>query len=134
MTWILDTCTLIHLIRKQDIFLIEEFRGRPADEILVSSITVAEMEFGAAKSGRPEQNREALYQFLSPLTLVPFDQKASGEYGIIRAFLEKQGTPIGPMDTLIAAHAKSLGAIIVTDNLREFERIPGLSVENWIRR
>jgi tRNA(fMet)-specific endonuclease VapC len=134
MTWMLDTCTLIHLIREQDMQLIEKFRSWRADEILVSSITVAEMEYGAAKSARPEQNRDALYQFLSPLTLVPFDPKAAGEYGLIRASLEKAGKPIGAMDMLIAAHAKSLGAIIVTDNTKEFQRIQGLSIENWIRR
>lgn len=129
----LDTCTLIHLIRQQDLRLIHEFRNRSAKEILVSSITVAEMEFGAAKSVRPEQNRDALYQFLSPLTMTHFDQKAAGEYGFIRAFLEKEGKPIGAMDMLVAAHAKSLGSAIVTDNTKQFERIPGLSMDNWVR-
>jgi len=98
----------------------------------VSSVTVAELYFGVQKRQRPAQNEQALEQFLIPLAVVGFDLAAAIEYGRVRAALEKRGPPIGPLDTLIAAHALSLDLTLVTNNTREFERVPDLSVENWV--
>ena len=92
---------------------------------------MAELEYGAAKSSRPEQNRQALSLFLTPLEILPYDDRAAVHYGEIRSQLEKKGKVIGAMDMLIAAHARSLGLTLVTNNTREFKRIPHLEVENW---
>jgi tRNA(fMet)-specific endonuclease VapC len=96
-------------------------------------ITVAELRCGVAKSRDPERNGIALAHVLAPLEVVPFDAVATVSYGELRAELERAGTPIGPLDTLIAAHAHSLRVALVTDNEREFRRVPGLDVQNWLR-
>jgi tRNA(fMet)-specific endonuclease VapC len=96
-------------------------------------ITLAELEYGVEKSARPEQNRIALMEFCAPLELRPFEDSAAAEYGTIRACLERRGDVIGPLDQLIAAHALAEGATLVTNNEREFRRIEGLSVENWMK-
>jgi len=98
----------------------------------VSSITVAELEYGAYKSQRREQNRAALNQFLIPLEILPFDETATQTYGKIRAELERRGIVIGSMDMLIASQAMSLGLTLVTNNVREFSQIPDLTLENWV--
>lgn len=133
MSCMLDTCVLIHIIRDRNLNVIEMMRTKKPDEVCVSSVTVAEMEYAAAKSSKPDENRDALYQFLSPLVILPFDQKAAYEYGLVRSHLERKGMIIGNMDMMIAAHARSIPAIIVTDNVKEFARVPDLSVENWLR-
>jgi tRNA(fMet)-specific endonuclease VapC len=92
-------------------------------EVGVSSVTVAELSYGAQKSTRPQQNLEALSRFLLPLEVVAFGAEAAAAYGRIRATLERAGTPIGPLDTLISAHAVGLGVTLVTNNVREFERV-----------
>jgi tRNA(fMet)-specific endonuclease VapC len=97
----------------------------------VSIITVSELECGAAKSQHPQRNREALEQFLLPLEILNYDSAAAFHYGEIRSNLEKAGTPIGPLDTLIAAHARSLNTTLITNNLDEFRRVPGLKVVDW---
>ena len=94
------------------------------------SVVAAELAFGVAKSGSL-RNRQALEMFLAPLTILPFDQQASWVYGDLRADLQKRGTPIGSLDTLIAAHALSQQATLVTNNTREFAMVPGLRLENW---
>ena len=96
-----------------------------------SSITVAELQYGVAKSDRPEQNALALAALLAPLDVLAFDDAAAAVYGTVRAGLERAGTPIGSMDLLIAAHALALGRTVVTNNTREFSRVAGLKVENW---
>ncbi|WP_206598717.1 PIN domain-containing protein [Rufibacter ruber] len=96
-----------------------------------SAITLAELEFGIRKSSNPDRNLEALNQFLVPLDIKDFNYNATVEYGKIRANLEKAGIPIGPLDTLIAAHAVSLNATLVTNNEKEFNRVTGLKIENW---
>ena len=101
-------------------------------DIGVSSITVSEMTYGVEKSRNAEQNRIALLQFLSPLEISPYDASAANHYGEIRSLLEKAGQPIGALDTLIAAHARSLDATLVTNNEKEFSRVPGLKTENWL--
>jgi len=104
-----------------------------AEELLLSSVVWAELEFGIFKSARPEHNRRVFESIVKHLHMVPFSQKAARHYGELRVFLEKQGAPIGSNDILIAAEALAQGAILVTDNVREFSRVPGLRVENWLR-
>jgi tRNA(fMet)-specific endonuclease VapC len=101
-------------------------------EIGISAITLSELEYGIAKSSRPDQNREALIEFLTPLEIVSFDEGAARYYGEIRAHLEKKGKPIGAMDLLIASHAISLSVPLVTNDTRGFKGIPGLQLENWV--
>jgi tRNA(fMet)-specific endonuclease VapC len=101
-------------------------------DIGLSTVTLAELQYGVAKSAFPERNQEALAAFTLPLEILPFDAPAAAAYGPIRATLERQGTPIGAMDLLIAAHAVSLGVILVTNNPREFGRVSDLQVENWV--
>ncbi|MBP5670500.1 MAG: PIN domain-containing protein [Lachnospiraceae bacterium] len=96
-----------------------------------TSITYAELSHGVEKSSYPEKNRLALILFLTAIQVLPFDAEAAEEYGTIRASLEKQGTPIGPMDLLIAAHAKARGLVVVTNNVREFSRVNNLQLEDW---
>ena len=90
------------------------------------------MQYGIGKSSKPIQNQEALDQFLLPLEILDFSAKAAVEYGRVRSALEKQGTPIGSLDMLIAAHAISVGAVLVTNNTNEFNRVSGLKTENWV--
>jgi tRNA(fMet)-specific endonuclease VapC len=129
---ILDTNICIYIINQRPASVLERFQSFPVGDIGISTITLAELEYGAAKSAQPRRNREALEQFISPLDVVAFDREATEAYGRIRTALEKRGVPIGAMDMLIAAHAVSIGATLVTNNKREFERVPGLRVENWI--
>ncbi len=132
MIRLLDTNICIYVIRRRPSEVLAKFEEYDIGEIGVSSITVAELRYGAEKSGRPSRNLEALSQFLIPLEVADFDTNAAAEYGLIRAALERQGTPIGPLDTLIAAHAVSLDTKLVTNNAREFERVPNLELENWM--
>ncbi|MDO9002186.1 MAG: type II toxin-antitoxin system VapC family toxin [Aquabacterium sp.] len=128
--FLLDTNICIYTIKQTPLAVIERLRQHASDTLAVSSITAAELYFGVAKSGSA-RNRLALSQFLSSLQILPFDQAAADVYGNVRAHLERSGTPIGPLDTQIAAHALALGFTMVTNNTREFERVPGLKVENW---
>jgi tRNA(fMet)-specific endonuclease VapC len=132
MKYLLDTDGCIELIRRKPPRLIERLTKRIPGEVGLSSITTAELWFGAAKSSDPEKNRQALKGFLVPFEIVPFDEPAAAAYGEIRAALEKAGTPIGSMDLLIGAHAASLGVTLVTANIREFRRIRGLRIANWL--
>jgi tRNA(fMet)-specific endonuclease VapC len=127
----LDTNICIYLIKKQPAILLERFASYPVGDIGISVITLAELEYGASKSSNPHRNREALEQFVLPLEVAVFDRPATLTYGKIRALLEKTGRPIGSMDMLIAAHALSLGVHLVTNNVKEFKRVPGLRIENW---
>ena len=101
-------------------------------DVGISSITLAELEYGAAKSRYPEKNREALAQFVLPLEILALDAKAALAYGEVHANLEARGAPIGSMDFLIAAHALALDVALVTNNVREFRRVRRLRVENWV--
>ena len=130
MKYMLDTNTCIFAMKQRGEVLRKLLLHDP-DEICISSITYAELCCGVEKSQRQEQNRIALLLFLSEITILPYDAKAAEEYGKIRASLELSGTPIGPMDMLIASHAKATGTVIVTNNLKEFRRIPALEVEDW---
>jgi tRNA(fMet)-specific endonuclease VapC len=128
---LLDTNVCIHIIRRRPQAVLRRFEEYGIGEVGVSSVTVAELRYGAEKSAKPEQNLEALGRFLLPLEILAFGGEAAAAYGWIRAALENAGTPIGPLDTLIAAHAVSVGVTLVTNNIREFGRVPGLGVEDW---
>lgn len=132
MRVLLDTNICIYLIRERPPEVLRRFEEHAVGDIGLSSVTVAELYFGAHKSRRPDQNKRALEQFLLPLEITGFDHEAAAAYGGTRAVLENRGTPIGSLDTLIAAHAVSLDVTLVTNNVREFERVPGLRVENWV--
>ncbi len=132
MRYLLDTNICIYIIKKHPIKVLNRLRQQSIGEVAVSSITLAELEYGADKSSRPEQNRNALLSFLSPLEILAFDEMAALHYGEIRAYLEKTGRIIGAMDMLIAAHARSISLTLVTNNTKEFSRIPNLNLENWV--
>lgn len=131
---LLDTDVCIYLINRRPRHerLLDRIDGRAYGELLISAITLAELEFGVAKSARGAANRSRLELFLARFEIAPFDTRAAAAYGPLRAALEDKGTPIGPLDTQIAAHALALGAVLVTHNVREFGRVPGLTVENWL--
>lgn len=131
MKFILDTNICIYIIKKAPLSVLKRFKQLIPEDIGVSSITVAELYYGVSKSQHKEKNRLALENFLLPFEILLFDSQAAIEYGDLRTQLEDIGKPIGPLDLMIAAHAKSLEVTLVTNNLKEFTRIPGLKVENW---
>jgi tRNA(fMet)-specific endonuclease VapC len=131
MDYILDTNICIYIIKKKPQSVFDRLKKISDTKIFISSITVAELEYGVRKSASPERNQTALTNFLAPFTIVNFDSKAAFDYGIIRNDLEKRGLPIGSLDLLIGAQAKSLNLILVTNNEGEFRRIHDLKVENW---
>lgn len=133
MAYLLDTNICIYVIKRKPIAVLEKLNSIRPSEIGLSIITVAELYFGAQKSSNPEKNLSALNRFLIPLNIFDFDSAAAIQYSSIRAELETKGLPIGPLDTLIAAHAKSLDYVLVTNNEKEFERVRGLKIENWTK-
>ena len=128
----LDTNICIYTIKQKPIEVLNRFKQEIPDGLCISAITLAELKHGIEKSVKPERNELALAQLLAALTVIPFDDLAAVEYGKIYACLQKQCTPIDTMDMLIAASALSEGMTLVTNNTREFERIPELSLENWV--
>jgi tRNA(fMet)-specific endonuclease VapC len=131
MLLLLDTDICIYLIREQPRTIVERFEKYAVGDIGISTITLAELEYGVSKSTKPAKNKEALDQFTTPLVVADFDRAATASYGKLRTALEKKGQMIGGMDLLIAAHAVSLQVPVVTHNVREFTRVPGLQVETW---
>jgi len=131
MKLLLDTNICIYLIKQQPVTVLMRFLEYRVGDIGISSITLSELRYGVAKSMHQEKNAGALDEFIIPLEVVSFDETAARVYGEIRATLEKSGTPIGAMDMLIAAHAVSLGIPLVTNNTREFVRIPSLNIIDW---
>ncbi|MFZ1574828.1 MAG: type II toxin-antitoxin system VapC family toxin, partial [Chromatiaceae bacterium] len=129
--YLLDTNTCIYIINLRPPGVFERFHQHPAGTIGVSSITAAELQFGVTKSGST-RNQAALDRFLLPLEVMPFNLETAIHYGMPQVMLEQSGSHIGPLDTLIAAHALSLGAVLVTNNLREFQGIEKLGGENWL--
>jgi tRNA(fMet)-specific endonuclease VapC len=129
----LDTNICIYIIREKPIKVLKKLHTFNLSDIAVSAITQSELEYGVAKSNRQKENHEALIKFLSPLEIIPYDDKAAADYGQIRNHLEKKSAIVGAMDLLIGAHARSIPMTLVTKNLREFKRIPGLRVENWAK-
>ena len=132
MKVLLDTNICIYIIKRQSPAVLERFTGFAIGDIGISVITLAELEYGVSKSRDVKRNRLALEQFITPLEVAHFDQEAAVIYGTIRALLEQKGQPIGSMDLLIAAHARSLDVLLVTNNESEFKRVPGLRIENWV--
>ena len=132
MRYLLDTNTCIYLINRRPVSVVQRIQSLPIEDIGICTVTVAELEYGVAKSLRPEQNRNALIEFLTPFRIVEFEQTAAFQYGQLRELLERQGQPIGPMDLLIAAQALAENVVLVTNNEREFGRVPELTVENWV--
>ena len=132
MKVLLDTNICIYLIKRRPQDVRERFERYAVGEIGLSSITVSELQDGVEESRRVDQNRAALMQVLLPLVIADFDYEAAVVYGRVRAELERLGTPMGPLDTLIAAHALSLDVTLVTNNEREFSRVSDLRVENWV--
>jgi tRNA(fMet)-specific endonuclease VapC len=130
MRYMLDTDTCIYAINKRPPAVLEAFKRFQVAGLGVSSVTAAELHFGVARTGS-QRNLEALRRFLATLEVAPFDATAAELSGSLRAWLTSHGTPIGPYDTLIAAHAHALGAVLVSNNTREFARVPGLRLENW---
>ena len=131
MKYLLDTNICIYVIKRQPPKVIERIQSVPIENICISTITIAELEHGVAKSAHQGRNRLALLEFLTPFRILDFDQAAAQHYGHIRSDLEARGIIIGPMDLLIAAHAQSQGLTLVTNNTREFRRIRNLELENW---
>uniref|UniRef100_UPI0031EAB459 type II toxin-antitoxin system tRNA(fMet)-specific endonuclease VapC n=1 Tax=Deinococcus aetherius TaxID=200252 RepID=UPI0031EAB459 len=130
MQFLLDTNICIYVMNRRPPQVAKRFAEFPPDAIGLSSLTLAELSYGVEKSGS-ERNRVVLEGFVQPLEVVAFDPVAARQYGVVRSTLERRGTPIGALDTLIAAHALALGLTLVTHNTREFERVEGLRVENW---
>jgi len=131
MAYLLDTNICIYLIKRRPPQVRERFARLSYGDLCLSSITVAELEYGVAKSAAPEKNAAALQALLLPLEIVPFDAAAAACYGALRADLERRGEAIGGMDMLIAAQALAAGLVLVTNNMREFTRVAGLRCENW---
>ena len=125
MIHLLDTCICIDMIRGKAPDIIERYRNL---DLAISSVTFAELEYGVHRSSNPLQNASALRRFCAGIVIYPFDTRAASVYGRIRADLASAGTPIGPMDTLIAAHALALNALLITNNVKEFQRVQELRI------
>lgn len=127
----LDTNICIRVLRDRPPSARERFNAA-ADSICISAITLAELFHGAAKSAKPEHNRNEVERLAARLEVLPFDEAAADHFGNIRAELERRGSPIGPYDLMIAGHARSRGLVVVTGNLGEFRRVDGLRSEDWL--
>lgn len=133
MKYLLDTNICVFLIRQRSLAVLQRFQQYQPDELGISVVTLAELRYGADKSHNPAKNHAALDGFLVPLAIADFDPRAADWYGKVRADLETRGQQIGPLDTLIAAHALTLGIPLVTNNTAEFLRVPGSQVEDWTK-
>lgn len=132
--YMLDTNMCIYVIKKKSLEVLERFKRTDISRIGISSLTLSELLYGVSKSSDPDRNRIALSYFTAPLEILPYDDGAAEYYGTLRAGLEKQGKPIGALDMLIAAHALSISCTLVTNNEKEFVRIPDLKIDNWVPR
>jgi len=132
MKYMLDTNIWIYLFNRSSIGLIQRIKEKEPGDICISSITLAELKFGFRKSRKSAQNLAALSKALIPFEIMSFGAEECDEYAEIRLSLETRGKKIGPLDTMIAAHARTLGVTLVTNNVREFERVEGLLIENWV--
>jgi tRNA(fMet)-specific endonuclease VapC len=131
LMYLLDTNIVIYVIKRRPVEVLGKFNAAQG-RMAVSSITLAELLHGAQKSSDPDRNLAVVEDFFSRVEVLPYGAKAAWHYGTIRAVLEKAGTPIGVNDLHISGHARSEGLILVTNNVREFERVPGLVLENWV--
>ena len=132
LRYLLDTNIVIYVLKQRPIEVLSTFNAN-ASRMAISSITLAELMHGAEKSSRVSENLAAIEDFCSRLAVLPYGPKAAQHYGAIRAALEKLGQPIGVNDMHIAAHARSEGLLLVTNNMGEFSRVPALEAENWVR-
>ncbi len=132
--FLLDTDICIYLLNHRPGYksIVKRMNGLNYGEVLISAITLAELRYGIDASQRRGASLSKLELFLAQFEVAPFDERAAAVYGSVRAHLRAQGTPIGPLDTLIAGHAKALGATLVTNNTAEFSRVPGLHLDNWV--
>jgi tRNA(fMet)-specific endonuclease VapC len=131
--YLLDTNICIYIIKKKPVDVLRTLKTKSRKDIYISSITIAELEYGVAKSQFPERNRIALIEFLSLFNILPFDDTDAVNFGITKTNLEKGGKTVGSMDLLIAAQAITKRLILVTNNTKEFERVEGLKMENWVK-
>ena len=131
LTYMLDTNICIHVMKTYPPELREKFNAL-AEQLCISSITLGALHYGAEKSARRVENLVAIEHFVARLEVLPFGSKAAAHYGQVRAELEQAGTPCGPHDMQIGGHARSEGLIVVTNNMREFTRMPGVRMENWV--
>ena len=132
MHYLLDTNICIYLIKKRPPEVLERFRQHSPQDVAISTITLFELGYGVEKSQYPQRSKDALAKFLLPLNLINLDRSSAIEAAIIRAQLEKKGRPIGPYDLLIAGMARSQDMTLVTNNIKEFERVVSLHLENWV--
>ncbi len=131
LKFMLDTNIAIYVIKRRPVEVLETF-NRHAGQLCISSVTLAELIHGVEKSARPDHNLRQVEDFISRLLVLDYGNKAAAHYGDIRAVLERKGTPIGVNDLHIAGHARSEGLTLVTNNMKEFERVDALRLENWI--
>ena len=131
MRYMLDTNICIYAIKHKPKKVFDKLQEVDPSDVCISSVTYAELVHGVEKSASVEKNRLALTMLLANIEILDFNVSAADSYGKIRAELEKNGTPIGPLDMMIAGHAKSLGYTVVTNNVKEFKRVSGLIIENW---
>ena len=132
MRYMLDTNICIYVIKHKPETVFQKLQNINPEDVCISSVTYAELVHGVEKSAAVEKNRLALSMLLANMEILDFDVDAADCYGKIRAALEKKGTPIGPLDMMIAAHAQSLGYTVVTNNVKEFSRVSALRIENWV--
>ena len=132
MRYMLDTNICIYVIKHKPETVFQKLQNINPEDVCISSVTYAELVHGVEKSAAVEKNRLALSMLLANMEILDFDVDAADCYGKIRAALEKKGTPIGPLDIMIAAHAQSLGYTVVTNNVKEFSRVSALQIENWV--
>ncbi len=132
MKYMLDTNICIYAIKHKPEKVFKKLQKTDPSDVCISSITYAELVYGVEKSVAVEKNRLALSMMLSNIEIKAFDADAADSYGQVRADLERKGTPIGPLDMMIAGHAKSLGCTVVTNNEKEFARVKGLKIANWV--
>jgi tRNA(fMet)-specific endonuclease VapC len=134
MNYLLDTNICIYCINEKPFVVLSKLRSIPFGQISISSLTVAELEYGAEKSSRPDKNRLSLLKFLSPFEIIQYNEDDARAYGACRQFLEKKGQLIGAIDLLIASQAVSREMILVTNNEKEFKRVPNIKIENWTKK
>jgi tRNA(fMet)-specific endonuclease VapC len=130
--YMLDTNICIYTIKNKPDYVRDTF-NQHQEQLCVSTVTIMELIYGAEKSSVPEKNMKVVESFLARLAVLDYDHRAAEHTGQLRAELQRQGKPIGPYDQMIAGHTRSLGLVLVTNNVREFDRVPGLRIENWVK-
>ncbi len=130
--YMLDTNICIYILKKRPLTVFKRFENLDVDDLCISIVTYAELQYGVEKSIKKRENKIIVNELVSRLLILSWDEGAAMEYGKIRAYLDRKGNPIGNMDLLIASHAKSNRHTLVTNNLKEFKKIPQLKLENWV--